>query len=305
MFQTLNLVCDNSTLANFKSWAQAISSWFSTAGWTQSADTGQVNWSTLSAVPGANAFVYEIWEPNDGLANFFLKVEYGNSGSSSTNSPSLRLSISTATNGAGVLTGNVMGPYTTVGGSAITAPSASITYPCYFSGAAGRVAIMLWRGAPNNVSQAFAVERSLNAAGAYTGSHVTLMWAGLNSIAAGRQAYGQQTLVFANGVAPAQSVNNQTSGTGGLSVRAFYPGNTAASSDFGGAVPFDTTAPMIGFFDYPLTSMGLGNTDNYSEGQVFTTTLYGATRTYVASNGGPFNLCGPNAAAGFLCVRYD
>ena len=72
------LVCDSSTLANFKSWAQTISAFFTTATWTQSADTGQVNWSTIASVPGSGAFVYEIWEPNDGLTTFYVKVEYGN-----------------------------------------------------------------------------------------------------------------------------------------------------------------------------------------------------------------------------------
>jgi hypothetical protein len=73
------LVCDSSTLANFKSWAQAISGWFATAGWSQAADTGQVNWSTIVSVPGSGAYVYEVWQPNDGLTTFYAKIEYGNS----------------------------------------------------------------------------------------------------------------------------------------------------------------------------------------------------------------------------------
>jgi hypothetical protein len=301
MFQTLNLVCDSSTLANFKAWAQPISAWFATAGWLQSSDTGQVNWSSIASVPGSNAFVYEIWEPNDGLTNFFLKVEYGNSGAA--NSPALRLSIGTATNGAGVLTGMVMGPYTTLL-TGITPPSTTITYPCYFSGAAGRVSNLLWRTAPNNAPQAFAIERSVNAAGGYTGAHVTLLAVGNYNNGGSWQGLTQQTLIFGVGVAPAQCSGGEGNQVGGLAVRTFNA-NTGASSNFAGAVPFDTTAPMIGYFDYPITSFGFGNTANYTEGQVFTTTLYGSTRTYIATRTSPLGACGPNVASGYLCVRYD
>jgi hypothetical protein len=301
-FQTLNLVCDSSTLANFKAWAQPISSWLSTAGWLQSSDTGQVNWSTIASVPGVNSYVYEVWEPNDGLTNFYLKVEYGNNNIS--NSPAVRLTIGTATNGAGTLTGTVMGPYATQNGSGITPPSTTIQYPCNFSGAAGRLAVMMWRTAPNQAAQAFAVERSVNAAGAYTGTHVTLMTAGAENANVSNMGYQQQTLVFGVGVAPAQSTFN-TIVAGGMAVRAFYPNNTGASGNFNGAVPFDTTAPAVGFYDYPLTSFGWGGTPNYTEGQVFTTTLYGSTRTYIATQTQPLTRCGPNAAWGTLCMRYD
>lgn len=53
------LVNDNSTFANFSSWASAISAFFAACGWAQSADTGQVMWSGLSitavSVSGSNA----------------------------------------------------------------------------------------------------------------------------------------------------------------------------------------------------------------------------------------------------------
>lgn len=302
MFQTLNLVCDSSTLANFKSWAQSISAWFATAGWLQSSDTGQVNWSTLASVPGSNAYVYEIWEPNDGLTNFFLKIEYGNC--NSANSPSMRLTIGTATNGAGALTGDLIGPYRTMTNSSPATPGGVLLFPCYFSGAAGRMSIVMWRNATNGYPQVIAIERSLNAAGTYTNTHVTLMPVGLINDDPGSVPYNQQTLVFGVGAAPAQSTAN-SSLVGGLAVRSFFPGSTSASSDFDGAVPFDTTAPCIGFFDYPLTSLGWGNQDNYTEGQVFTTTLYGSSRTYVATKTAPFQKCGPAGSAGYLCVRYD
>lgn len=301
-----NLVCDSSTLTNFKAWAQAISTFIgTTAGWTQSSDTGQVNWSTISSVPGSSSFVYEIWQPNDGLTNFYLKIEYGNGAStgSSTNCPGIRLSIGTATNGAGTLTGTVIGPYYS-GYASLTAPSTTTTYPCYMSGDTGRLSFLMWRGGGNNAAQAFAVERSLNATGTYTGDHVTLLIGGGNVTSGDQQPFTQQTLVFSVGAAPL--VTYQVNGSQnllGMSMRVFQAGK-AGNSTFNSAVPVDCVAPMIGYFDNPLTSFGTVPTDNISEGQIFTTTMYGSTRTYIATKSGSLTRCVPGWNQP-LCVRYD
>src|ERR1035437_5775905 len=140
--QNTPLVRDNSTLVNFKSWASAISAFFTTAGWTQSSDTGQVNWSTIASVPGSGAYVYEIWKPADGLTMFYLKVEYGTGAASSATTPQMRLSIGTTTSGAGVLTGLVTTLNVPVG-PAVT--STSTPFQCYFSGDTGRIGVMMWR----------------------------------------------------------------------------------------------------------------------------------------------------------------
>lgn len=303
------LVCDNSTLANFKQWAQAISSFFSTAGWLQSSDTGQVNWSTISAVPGSGAFVYEIWEPNDGLTNFFVKMEYGNS-TGSTNSPCIRVTISTTTNGAGTPSGLVLGGRMCAP-SSFGAPSATSQYECDFSGAAGRIGAMMWRNGGNNCQQLFAIERSLNSSGAYTGSYVTLWTVGNNNN--NTPSGNQQSLVFGVGAGPAMlsagfSPGGQTT-YGICSSRLGASTFNNNSATFNGSIPFDTCAPSVGFFDYPSTMVGIGLTGDFPEGVTFTITLYGATRTYMVSKSGPFTWA--NTAGGFNgsnCVvgmRYD
>src|ERR1039458_8773880 len=94
------LVRDNSTLANFKNWATAISAFFITAGWTRTADTGQVNWSTIAVVPGAGSYVYEILQTNDGFTTYYLKGEYGTH-STGSNNPATRFTGGTSTTGTG------------------------------------------------------------------------------------------------------------------------------------------------------------------------------------------------------------
>jgi hypothetical protein len=294
-------LCDSSTVANFKAWAQPISNALaSTGGWLQSPDTGQVDWSTISAPPGSAAYVYEIWQPNDGLTTFYLKVEYGNV--TGTNSPTVRLTVGTATNGAGTLIGSVVGPFTTNQNTVTT--STTTPYECRFSGAPGRFHAMLWRLMPNNSPQMFSVERSVNSAGAYTSSHVTLITGGgIGTGGGGTTSISQQTLHLALGPAPAQSTPGVTAG--GLSARSFNAGASSASGVFNGSVGFETVSPYIGYFDYPLTGVGIGNVSSFSEGTLFATTLYGATRTYIATQSGRLGTCGPYTSPSTLCMRYD
>jgi hypothetical protein len=297
------LVCDASTLANFKQWASAISGWFATAGWTQSTDTGQVNWSTISTVPGSNTYVYEIWEPNDGLTNFFVKVEYGNV--NTANAPAMRLSLGSSTNGAGTLTGFFTGTQRTSIGS-ITPPSTSTQYECDFSGAPGRMAVMLWRNAPNadNCTQVFAIERSVNSGGTYTSSYVTLYTAGGNSF----QSICQNSLLLGVGPTVPNTINDAETG---FAIRSLAFGNNSGSTSFNGGIPMDLATPVVGFFDYYGTSIGVACALDIAEGVTFTATVYGSTRTYMPSKNGTLLDCGPGRSvgantAGFaLCMRYD
>lgn len=295
------LVCDSSTLANFKQWAQAISAFFSTAGWTQSSDTGQVNWSSIGSVPGSGAYVYEVWKPGDALAVFYLKVEYGNT--SGTNAPNVRISLGTTTNGSGTLTG-FLSDVISVNPSAITPPSTTTQYECNFSGDTSRMCVMLWRNAPAGQGQSlFAVERSLNSSGSYTGSYVTLFAVGKQS---GNVVAGyQQSISLTLGAAPA-SPNQTTNGNAfGLVARLYYP-IVAGSSAFAGSIPFDTCSPVIGYFDYPCTVLGMTLGVDVAEAVTFTAAVYGTAHTYLPSKVGAFSrpaIFTNNTMT--TCMRYD
>lgn len=300
---TANLVCDQSTLSNFVQWAQAISNFIGTnAGWTKASDAGQVNWSTISAVPGENTFVYEVWEPNDGLTAFFLKVEYGNYNTNSNN-PTIRLSIGTSTDGVGNLVGTVLGPFQTT--EAINFPSATTQYECRFSGEPGRLSMLMWRdaGDPNDdKTSLFVVERSLNASGTYTGDYVTLCV--VQNLTNNHQPVAFQTLHFTFGLAPASSVQNGAT-SAGLPCRIPRIGELV-SANFNGSVPLDLCAPFVGFFDYPLTSIGGGPSANYTDGQIVTTTVYGVTRTYIVCTDFTNTFPGANSTApGAVLIRWD
>jgi hypothetical protein len=275
------LVCDFSTLANFKSVGSAISGFFATAGWTQSTDTGQVNWSTIGAV----AAVYEIWRFGDALTPYYFKIAYANSAM-----PSISVTIGTGTNGSGTLTGTTLGPLTIM--SALNPVSSTATYECNFSGSASRIGFQLWRNAPSGAEfQTFiGIERSLSSSGTYTSDHCTLVYSGWQSSNKSRQ----RTLVAGIGA------SNDDSG-----ICAILSGTATTSSLFNTKVPISPIFPNVGAYDYPLTVAAFGRATDFIDGGLISSTLYGSTITYIGAKTDNFISFGPAGNNGVLLMRYD
>jgi hypothetical protein len=280
------------------------------SGVNESGSTGAV--TAQSTVPGSNTYIYEIWQPNDGLTTFYVKVEYGNVGS--TNCPNVRLSLGTGSNGSGTLSGLTFGPVSVsntiwTGASPYTPPSTSIQYECNFSGAAGRFGAMMWRNTTaSNGNWMFAIERSINSSGVYTNVYVTLYFGGYSLPVNNSQpsAFGQRSLHLTAGAGPSSS-NNSSAGTnganGGLIVRGWCGGTTSV---FNGGIPVDLATPNVGDYDYPGTVVGSAYGADITEGATFPLTVYGATKTYMPSKAQTFTYAGPNNISGYaLCLRYD
>ncbi|VVC05616.1 Uncharacterised protein [uncultured archaeon] len=250
-----NLPCSNSSITYFVEWASSISQQLSAAGWTQTADTGQVNWSTISSVPGSNTYVYEIWQPNDGLTNFYFKIEYGSSYWSSV--PALRLSVSDSTTGTGVLNGNVTSLFETVCQNNM--PTSTLPLPCYFSYENGRFNCMLWSGI--TAETVFGIERSRTTSGTYTGNYITLLCAGFY------QNQSQQSLWMGVGVPPYQGAYGYTVGysqnNGFWNARfpfVILPDTINVLYD--NQIMVDFVAPCVGYFDVPVTMFGFTSAFN-------------------------------------------
>ena len=301
---TTTSVRDNSTLANFKQWAQIISNAFASCGWTQSSDTGQVNWSTVS-VPAASSYVYEIWKPADGLAAFYVKVEYG-SNSTATN-PSFRVTLSTGTNGAGVQTGFVTTLFTTsVGLNPNNSGGASNLFQCHISGDLGRINVMMWR---DGTMAMFCIARSKNSSGADTGSHVTLLCAG-NDGGSQNQPGTQQTLVFGHGVNPPTVSINSNPTSCWCIIQNPRMLNTYGSENFAGNISVSPVFPDIGYFDNPLDCVAVGAKADFTEGATYVIPAaqmpYGVSHTYIATKGQTALYIGNNSQAWFaILMRYD
>jgi hypothetical protein len=104
---TGNNAPNNVTDASFRGWAQMVANGFISAGWARAADSGNINFATVSTpVSGQLSAGYDIFRMTDTLnvaAPVFVKVEYG-SGVANTG-PSLWVTVGSGSNGAGSLLG--------------------------------------------------------------------------------------------------------------------------------------------------------------------------------------------------------
>jgi hypothetical protein len=298
--QNVALVRDCSTLVNFKEWAKAISDFFTTCGWTQTADTGQVNWASIASVPTTGTYVYEIWTPGDGLTAFYVKIEYGMLTTTATSAPIMRIGIGTSTNGTGTLAG-----FNTntgqVPSSADVVTSTVTQWQCYMAGDSGYMAIMMWRDETGAKSPlCFVIQRSLNASGTPVSSYVTFAGVGGTS-SLGRNAM-QFSIVFGAGV----NTQAALAATGASLV--CLKATQIASDNFNGGLSVSPVFPDVGYFDNPMDALAVGSISDFTEGSSYTIAAgnmpYGVSHTYIASSNGPLKYAQTN---GDCCVlmRYD
>ncbi len=95
------------TDAKFRTWGSTISASLAACGLVQTADTGQINWTTVLKPGVATTKAgYEIWRFDDslqGTAPIFLRIDYGTG--SKVDSPQVWFQVGTGSNGAGSVTG--------------------------------------------------------------------------------------------------------------------------------------------------------------------------------------------------------
>lgn len=170
----VNIRVTNANNDTFRSWGSTISTQIAAMGMVQTADTGQINWTTVSTPntsPGWQG--YEIWQFNDALQNtspVFIKLEYG-----AITNPNLVFQFGTGSWGNGSLTGLISPPRLT----GAWAPPFANTANCFFSGDNNRfIAAMVMQGTTvdQTCSWLFGWERTVNANGEVTGDGVTLFY---------------------------------------------------------------------------------------------------------------------------------
>lgn len=300
------LLHDSSTLTNFKSWAKPISDFLTACGWAKTSDTGQVDWTSIASVPAAGSFVYEVWKPTDalqtGASQFFMRINYGKTGNAQAG-PRIQFIIGTGTDGAGNLTGltttgsltNAWDPFFTDGGG--LGGNSSVTFDCYFSGDTDRFSLMMYRSGPSVSlcrSFVFGVERTKNADGSNNAEGVTAVMFNTNT-----RSRGQQTHVFGVGISSAGA----TIPDGAVYCFAGLDGvNTSLA--FNNNIPIAPLLPQYGKLGNPMTTFAAVHQQDIAEACFFTTTMYGATRTYIAAQPGySANLSGFSTSR--LCMRYD
>lgn len=271
----------------FRAWGSAISAAITTAGWTQTADTGQVNWTTIT-VPTAGtapATIYEVWRLADTLQAtdpVFIKVMYSRSTSSG---PAMRVIAGTASDGAGTITS-----------AANTNTSVTTTFDVFDSGNIGSAtscksyvngdgsSLILFLS-PNQNSGAvngglFALERRRSSSGAAAAGGFTVQFVPGNAQSSGgpkyqcvytNNFYAQPASSSTRGFVPSGRQATSSSDNGvKQNVVPVYPVLTGAYPELGAPSKYLLAAYRA---DVPL-------------GQTFTLTHYGSTQTFMSTGSG-------------------
>lgn len=117
---------DQSSDAAFRTWGSELSGKFAAVGMVQTADTGQINWTTTTRGAINTPSGYEIWKLSSG--NLYFKFEYGTGNPITT--PTMWLTVGTGSNGSGTLTGQ-LSTRTSIGDSNSAILSTSTNYQSY------------------------------------------------------------------------------------------------------------------------------------------------------------------------------
>lgn len=261
---TWNAAIAHSSDATFRAWGRAISDAIAACGGVvKTADTGQINWTTVTRAGVNTSAGYEIYRFNDALqatAPVFVKLEYGTG--SGVEAAMMWVTVGPATDGAGNLTGMVstriaINPAVISGGTANSRVSASSNRLQIASAYSLAGWLMLCN-----------IERTHDYAGGDTAEGITIVvCAGTNYNTSGCN-WTQQFYSFAGGAGQAE----------------YSPGCLLPSVGTGSSGTAVAIYPIFltkGTFLNPLMNMFLVFTANVTPGSQISLTYYGATRKYL------------------------
>jgi hypothetical protein len=164
------------TDAEFRALVAELQAKFAAVGLVQTADTGQINATTVVRPAVGTAAGYDIWRFNDTLqatAPVYIKIEYGVGGSTSIFS--LWVTVGTGSNGAGTLTGTALSTRRQCSSATSTGFGTAgvyTSYLCYKDGFLGLVHKL--SAYANGASQnGFALSRTCDGTGAWTATGLT------------------------------------------------------------------------------------------------------------------------------------
>lgn len=210
-YSSTTTVPSNNNDANFRSWIGFINTMMTTAGWVQTADTGQINFTTVTA-PGAadTKQGYALYRMDDALQSTYpIIIKFGFGSGSTTNAPGLWFMVGTYTDGAGnFIDPNdenraawLMDQYSQTQAAIRMGVSNTSAFPSFGSGDTARVVFAMFEGKPEVVDAAqfsevvpqtsvsdldktimFSIERARDWNGAYVGTHVAMVWTATQSV---------------------------------------------------------------------------------------------------------------------------
>ena len=262
-------IFDHTSDVAFRAWGSELSGKLSAVGMIQTADTGQINWSTVVRAGTTSDAGYEIWRFDDtqqSTAPIYLKLLYGTG--ATTSAPRLGYQVGSGTNGAGTINGqNTAVTYAYAGGTpAVVSKNSFISYSDGFFGLVHKQA-----GYTSSFTAAVFIARTVssttqtpNATGASVYMHTS-----------NNNVPNYYQIRFAS------TASNTLYSTAATWSGCAVPGTAASSLTSSGSRAYmhQSFTPAIS----PLIGMCTVNVNDIPKWTKFTTTLFGSTpRTYVS-----------------------
>jgi len=256
------------TDAEFRAWGSATKAGLAAAGFVQTSDTGQIDWTTvLAPTVATTAQGYEIWSLNDAAQStcpIFFKIEYGSGSTTPSARPNIWITVGTGSNGSGTINGVTILSRTAFNTSTNGVAGETPNWACCHD-ASGAFWFAL---APVNSS----------APGGFFG---IFRWAedddtvGTRGVTVIHQTTTGSTIITTH---YRRALASTLSGRGGWS----YPfSQTSATLAQGLTLPVfydygqdaDALRPMMGLFGH--------NSGDFQQGAIIPITAYGATRNFI------------------------
>jgi hypothetical protein len=180
------LANSNATDASFRLWINEIHNSLIAFGWTQTSDTGQINFSTVTRATAINIDQgYAIYQMGDSLQSscpVFMKLIFGTGGTADR--PGLKLQVCIGgTDGAGVLTGLVTGMGITTGlmqpGGVGPNLTGGGTGNCRSAGTSSSWRCNFWTLLASSGGFTICIERDHDLNGNETADGVNVIWHGI------------------------------------------------------------------------------------------------------------------------------
>lgn len=279
-------LCYNDT-TRFKLWGKALSDALTEVGFLKTTDTGQVDWTGTITVPGANTFgYYEIRKFNDSLSAtlpMFMKIEFGTAGSST--SPAIAVTVGTASDGAGNITGRG------IARQILRTNSGNSTnlFDTYVAAGDDWVTIAMWANSVGSIYPlALYVTRTRDELGVATDDGIQIV---MNATSLGFT----QIIPKKGSMIPAVALNGP-----------LCAAPRAGTGSYGDNVG---VFPIFYYLGYPanpdMTGVGYFVNDLPGGGTVLTLTINGITHDYVTSGASNTTLLNANSNSGSMAVRWE
>jgi hypothetical protein len=150
--------------ATFREWGLEFSTKLGVVGLVQTADTGQINWTTVTRA-GVNAEAgYEIWRFNDtqqSTSPIYIRFGYGTGAGTTT--PRIQITVGSGSNGSGTITAT--GSFTVGSIAGFGAATTDTLRNSYWAAGAGYLAF-LWKSGDSVNHSEVVVGRTVDSSGA-------------------------------------------------------------------------------------------------------------------------------------------